>query len=397
MQGWGCGRGGADLHPCSGPAHRTVGTACQGRDRVRPREGLPAPPGRVGWHSRAAAGAQGQQAGGGEASPCAWGQGPRPREHCEVKLGAPTAPVLEELPALGDQGKRRRASVPEQDEGWGSSGRAGRGARWAASLMGGREEGLAETRGALSFSQLVSQPLPSPDAPGRAPGPGLTSAGTSSTLRPSPAAYPAPGRPLPLLAPEILTSRHDALLPRVLSPRAPWVDLVIPSPERRKAGPAPGAQPWAATGHLRRLVTLLTSSEGGGHKGGSGSSETKRSRDRQRGRKTRPGAAEPAGASVPSLEVWGGSPCPGGQAAGAEVPPGGRGRPSLGGWVWASQGGAGGRHSLAACPSRSLPLAPAPAIRPLERRGPHCSQRHPEMKRVLLLLVTLAVAAGPGG
>ncbi|KAM8937018.1 lymphocyte antigen 6D [Lycaon pictus] len=52
-------------------------------------------------------------------------------------------------------------------------------------------------------------------------------------------------------------------------------------------------------------------------------------------------------------------------------------------------------HCLAGCPPPPLPPAPAPAIRPPERRGLHCSQRRPKMKTALLLLVALAVAAGP--
>lgn len=87
-----------------------------------------------------------------------------------------------------------------------------------------------------------------------------------------------------------------------------------------------------------------------------------------------------------------------------EVVPGPRG--GGGGWgtalrslQLAGQGCAGlegvGQAGWGRSPS-APPPEPVPTIRPPARRGPHCSQRHPEMKTALLFLVTLAVAAGPG-
>lgn len=87
-----------------------------------------------------------------------------------------------------------------------------------------------------------------------------------------------------------------------------------------------------------------------------------------------------------------------------EVVPGPRG--GGGGWgtalrslQLAGQGCAGlegvGQAGWGRSPS-APPPRPVPTIRPPARRGPHCSQRHPEMKTALLFLVTLAVAAGPG-
>lgn len=91
-------------------------------------------------------------------------------------------------------------------------------------------------------------------------------------------------------------------------------------------------------------------------------------------------------------------PCPGRRRPEAEVPPAGRARQVLGRGCGPARVGQVPveRCCLADCPPPPLLPTPVPAIRPPKRRGPHCSQRRPEMKTALLLLVALAVAAGPG-
>uniref|UniRef100_A0A8C4N274 UPAR/Ly6 domain-containing protein n=1 Tax=Equus asinus asinus TaxID=83772 RepID=A0A8C4N274_EQUAS len=90
-------------------------------------------------------------------------------------------------------------------------------------------------------------------------------------------------------------------------------------------------------------------------------------------------------------------PCPGRRRPEAEVPPAGRARQVLGRGCGPARVGQVPveRCCLADCPPPPLLPTPVPAIRPPKRRGPHCSQRRPEMKTALLLLVALAVAAGP--